>query len=314
MSQPIIGPGPGRDAAVGQTAPPPTGPAHSDPADQTTLRLRLDLAYDGTDFAGWAKQPGRRTVQGQLEAGLAQVLRLDRAVSVTCAGRTDAGVHALGQVCHVDLPATVVRHGRVLAVADHLAAWLGRALPDDIVLRALSAVPAAFDARFSALWRRYVYRLWDDPAAVDPRRRRWVALVHRPLDCAAMAQAGPALLGLHDFTALSRARPGATAIRRLTQLDLVRHPDGLIELTVQADAFCHSMVRSLAGALTAVGQGRRDARWLADLLDRPQRANEVQVMPACGLTLEEVGYPPPSELASRAAQTRRVRRWEGGGH
>ncbi|MDR1078429.1 MAG: tRNA pseudouridine(38-40) synthase TruA [Propionibacteriaceae bacterium] len=308
MSQP---PNPGLDPALAAAAGPgPTERGRSDPDDQATTRLRLDLAYDGADFAGWAKQPGRRTVQGEVEAGLARVLRLDQPVALTCAGRTDAGVHALGQVCHVDLPSTVSRHGRAVAVVDHLAAWLGRALPNDIVLRALSAAPAAFDARFSALWRRYVYRLWDDPTAVDPRRRNWTALVHRPLDCAAMAEAGQVLLGLHDFTALSRARPGATAIRRLTRLELVRRPDRLIELTVQADAFCHSMVRSLAGALTAVGQGRRDARWLADLLDRPRRADEVQVMPACGLTLEEVGYPPPAELAQRAAQTRQVRSWE----
>ncbi|MDR1386012.1 MAG: tRNA pseudouridine(38-40) synthase TruA [Propionibacteriaceae bacterium] len=274
------------------------------------MRWRLDLAYDGTDFAGWAKQPGLRTVQGQLEDRLAQVLRLDRPVAVTCAGRTDAGVHARGQVCHVDLPATVERHGQRLALVDRLAVWLSRALPDDIALRTAQVAAPGFDARFSALSRRYVYRLWDDPAAVDPIRRRWVARSQQPLDCAAMAEAAGGLLGLHDFTAFCRARPGATAIRRLTRLEPVRRPDGLIELTVTADAFCHSMVRSLAGALTLVGQGRRQPDWLVGLLDRPDRSGEVPVLPAGGLTLEEVVYPPADQLAARAAQSRRVRVWE----
>jgi tRNA pseudouridine38-40 synthase len=163
-----------------------------------------------------------------------------------------------------------------------------------------------FDARFAALWRRYVYRLVDDRQADDPFQR-WFTHRTTPLDLAAMAQAAPLLLGLHDFTALSKARPQASAIRHLLTVDPVRVAPGRIDVTVSADAFCHSMVRSLVGALCAIGQGRRDADWLAGLLQRRQRAGEVQVLPARGLTLEEVRYPAAADLAQRVTQARQVR-------
>jgi tRNA pseudouridine38-40 synthase len=258
--------------------------------DGGLVRVRLDIAYDGTDFSGWAAQPGRRTVQGVLSDALARVVRAP--VALTVAGRTDAGVHALGQVAHVDLPAPVD------------AGRLNRALPPDVRVLAATAVPAAFDARFAALWRRYEYRIADD--VLNPLRRRQVLAWPRSLDVEAMARAAAKLVGEHDFAAFCRRREGATTVRAIQSFDVSR--DGAeIVLTVQADAFCHSMVRSLVGALIAVGEGRHDEAWPASLLTRTARADEVTVAPPHGLTLLAVGYPPAEELASRAAQTRRRR-------
>ncbi|MDO5285731.1 MAG: tRNA pseudouridine(38-40) synthase TruA [Actinomycetia bacterium] len=274
-----------------------------------TVRWRLDVAYDGAAFSGWAAQPGLRTVQGELETWVGRVLRLPDPVSVTCAGRTDAGVHARGQVVHTDLPEQVSAGrsgpedtGRLLARR------LARALPDDLVVRRVQRAPAGFDARFAALWRRYVYRLWDRPEAVDPLRRGHVCQVRSPLDLQLMTAAAEPLLGLHDFAAFCRARDGATTIRELQQLRLARGDDQTVEVTVRADAFCHSMVRSLVGALTMVGSGQRPVGWLAGLVDAGGRCGEVRVMPAHGLTLEEVGYPPDHLLAARAAEARATRK------
>ncbi|MDR0959803.1 MAG: tRNA pseudouridine(38-40) synthase TruA [Propionibacteriaceae bacterium] len=271
-------------------------------------RLRLDIAYDGAGFSGWATQPGRRTVQDTVEQALAQILRLPEPPRVFCAGRTDAGVHARGQVAHTDLPENTPTHrGATLDTIDAVGGWLPRVLPDDIVLRRAAIAPAGFDARFSALRRHYCYRLWDDPYAVDPLTRSFTALALAPLDVEAMAAAAERLLGLHDFAAFCRPKEGGTTIRTLLRLEPVRRPDGLIEIAVSADAFGHSMVRSLVGALTAIGRGRRDASWLAGLLALGRRAHDVQVMPARGLTLERVDYPPDSALAARAEETKTVR-------
>jgi tRNA pseudouridine38-40 synthase len=256
------------------------------------VRVRLDVSYDGTDFSGWAVQPGRRTVQSELETALRTVLRLP-AVPLTVAGRTDAGVHATGQVVHCDLP----------ELPAGLVRRLAGVLPPDVRVRAVRVVPAQFDARFAALWRRYVYRICDAPHGADPLHRREVLWWPRPLDAAAMAAAATGLLGLHDFVAFCRRREGATTMRTLTLLAVERAADE-ITCTVQADAFCHSMVRSLVGALLAVGDGRRPVDWPARLLHRDRRADEVPVAPAHGLTLVEVGYPPDEQLAARAAETR----------
>ncbi|HVX45775.1 MAG TPA: tRNA pseudouridine(38-40) synthase TruA [Mycobacteriales bacterium] len=259
------------------------------------MRLRLDISYDGTDFAGWARQPGQRTVQGELEAALARILRAD--VSLTVAGRTDAGVHSTGQVAHAD----------VAAEPDaSLLRRLSGVLPPDIRVRAVSRAPEGFDARFSATYRRYVYRISDAPWGVEPVRRLDTLPWPRPLEEAAMQQAAAAFLGEHDFAAYCRRREGATTIRTVQQMDCRRDGD-LIAVTVQADAFCHQMVRSLVGALLAVGDGRRTEAWPGELLDLTERANTVVVAPARGLTLVEVGYPPPGELAARAELTRRKR-------
>jgi len=273
-----------------------------------SIRIRLDLAYNGAAFAGWAKQPGQRTVQGELERRLTQILRLDQTAESTVAGRTDAGVHARGQVCHVDLPETMVTNrGQILSATEALRRWLPGALPADLAIHGVVVAPSGFDARFSALWRRYVYRLSDNPFTLDPLTRTYVTPVRQPLDLDAMTTAAAGLLGLHDFAAFCKARTGATSIRRLLEFSPRRVGPGRIDITVVADAFCHSMVRSLVGGLCAVGHGRQDVDWLASVLDQPGRAGQIRVFPAAGLTLEEVGYPPEKELAARAATARQVR-------
>jgi tRNA pseudouridine38-40 synthase len=275
---------------------------------QSLVRWRLDVAYAGTAFSGWAAQPGLRSVEGELTDWMGRVLRLSEPPRLTCAGRTDAGVHARGQVVHVDLPAmSPTGRAGLQDTGLVLARRLPRALPDDLAVRRVVRAPKGFDARFSAIWRRYVYRLWDAPEDLDPLRRHHVVRHPDPLEMYLLAQAGTDLLGLHDFAAFCKRRDGATTIRTLQRVTAVRQPDRTIEVTVQADAFCHSMVRSLMGALTAVAAGRRDRTWLRSLLTQGERAGEIAVLPAHGLTLEEVGYPADSGLAARAAESRATR-------
>jgi tRNA pseudouridine38-40 synthase len=262
--------------------------------------VRLDLCYDGTGFSGWAAQPERRTVQGELTSALALLLRVP--VVLTVAGRTDAGVHAAGQVAHVDVPA-----GAWATLRDSLVRRLAGVLPPDIRVSAVTAVAPGFDARFSALRRRYVYRVTDAPWGADPLRRVDTLAWPRRLSAEAMAEAATLLLGEHDFAAFCRRRQGATTIRALLSFSVAREPDGVIRVAVEADAFCHSMVRSLVGALIAVGEARQPVTWPASLLSRTRRADDVTVAPPHGLTLMAVEYPPDAELASRAEQTRRVR-------
>ncbi|WP_424529075.1 tRNA pseudouridine(38-40) synthase TruA [Sphaerisporangium viridialbum] len=289
--------------------------------ETATGRLRLDLAYDGTDFSGWARQPGRRTVQGELEAALGRVLRLDPAPSLTVAGRTDAGVHARGQVAHVDLPAEALKavEGRraaaeePLSTAERLSALMRRlagVLPPDVRVHSVTEAPEGFDARFSALSRRYAYRVCDAPGGGDPLRRREVLWHARPLDMDRMNQAAARLLGEHDFAAFCKRRDGATTIRELQRLDWVRDDAGLLVATVVADAFCHSMVRALVGSLLPVGEGHQPVEWPGEVLANGVRAAGVNVAPAHGLCLEEVRYPEPGELAGRARLTRCVRTLE----
>jgi tRNA pseudouridine38-40 synthase len=265
------------------------------------VRLRIDLAYDGSGFSGWAAQPGRRTVEDVVAAALGRVLRLPGPPGLTVAGRTDAGVHARGQVAHADVPAgswTAVRRPR-----DRLAG----VLPADVRVHAVGPAPDGFDARFSALWRRYSYRVCDDPARADPLRRHDTLWSFRRLDLAAMNEAARSLVGEHDFAAFCRRREGATTVRALRVLDWRRDTDGLAVATVVADAFCHNMVRALVGALLAVGEGRRPSGWPAAVLAAATRDPAVRVVAPHGLCLEEVGYPPPAELAARAADTRHLR-------
>ena len=262
-------------------------------------RVRLDIAYDGTAYAGWARQLDRPSVQGVIEDALAVLLRGD-APRLTVAGRTDAGVHARGQVAHVDLPPEV--SGDRL-----LRRKLNGLLPLDVRVRRVSPAPPGFDARFSATSRTYRYRVADRPELVDPLRRREVYVVPRVLDLAAMRAACPPLLGEHDCVAYCRRREGATTVRGLLGLDWARDEDGLLVMTIEADAFCHSMVRSIVGAMLAVGEGRRTPDWPGTLLNRTARAEEVVVAPAHGLVLESVAYPPDDELLARQAVTRSLR-------
>lgn len=265
------------------------------------MRYRLDISYDGTEFAGWARQRDQRTVCGVLEDTLTLILRRDAAdpVRLTVAGRTDSGVHAIGQVAHVDLPTDID--------PDRVMHRLAGALPDDVRVFGVRRVPGSFDARFSALRRHYVYRVWDASWGVDPLMRRHVVGCRRWLDVAALNEASGRLVGERDFAAFCRRREGATTIRDLQRLAWHRESDHLVLAEVSADAFCHSMVRSLVGALLAVGQGRRPVDWPASLLSESVRPSEVTVAPAHGLTLVGVDYPPDNELADRAELTRNVR-------
>jgi tRNA pseudouridine38-40 synthase len=267
-----------------------------------SVRIKVDLSYDGTGFSGWAAQPGRRTVEDVLAQGLARVLRLDEAPRLTVAGRTDAGVHARGQVAHADVPQDAWTAG-----ADAARRRLARALPPDLRVRAIAPAPDGFDARFSALWRRYSYRVCDDPADADPLRRHDTLWHPRSLDLAAMNAAAAGLVGEHDFAAFCRRREGATTVRALRRLDWQRDAEGVAVCCVIADAFCHNMVRALVGALIPVGEGSHPAAWPATLLATAVRNPAVRVVPPHGLCLEEVSYPEPGRLAERAAQTRRVR-------
>jgi tRNA pseudouridine38-40 synthase len=260
------------------------------------VRIRLDLSYDGTDFLGWAIQPHGRTVQGEVERALATII--GTACRLTVAGRTDSGVHARAQVAHVDLPAkSWSEHG------ERLLQRLNGLLPPDVRVLALVPAPNGFDARFSALARHYIYRIEISSTGADPLSPR--ARIHRTrsLDVEAMRQAAASLLGEHDFLAFCKPREGATTIRTLLRCDVVPTDWG-VELHVSADAFCHSMVRAIAGALLAVGEHRRPVEWVAGLVDAARKPSDVAVLPAQGLTLERVDYPTDADLASRAEMTR----------
>ncbi|MCU1473612.1 tRNA pseudouridine(38-40) synthase TruA [Amnibacterium sp.] len=277
------------------------------------VRVRLDLAYDGTDFAGWARQAGGlRTVQGALEGALA--VAVGRAPGpvprLVVAGRTDAGVHATGQVAHVDLSesqlaALVRRRGggeEAARVADRLTGMLAAA--GDVVVHRATIAPPGFDARFSAVHRRYRYRIADTTAARDPLQRRRTLWHPRALELELLRAAADPMPGLHDFAAYCRPRPGATTIRSLQAFGWDRDADGVLVAEVRADAFCHGMVRSLVGASLAIGTGRLPPARMHQLLHAGARTGEFATAPAHGLTLVEVAYPADAELTAQAERTR----------
>ena len=279
------------------------------------LRIRLDLAYDGGPFSGWAMQPGRRTVQGTLEAALELLIR--RPVRVTVAGRTDAGVHARGQVVHLDLTEAEwlgLNRGAELdpavALLRRLRGALSRELGDltgAIVVHEVAVAPGGFDARFSALWRRYSYRIADGLGRWDPLSR-YDTLWHKmPLDVDLLNAGSAQLLGLHNFLSYCKPREGSTTIRELQRFEFARGADGVIVATVQADAFCHNMVRALVGSALYVGEGQERPEWLHErLLAKKRDARSVLAAPH-PLVLEEVAYPSDAELLARAERTRALR-------
>ncbi|BDR52471.1 tRNA pseudouridine synthase A [Bombiscardovia nodaiensis] len=357
------------------------------------VRLRIDLAYDGSDFYGWARQPGLRTVQGELEGALRKVLHLARPAEHTSAGgasggqgqaeaeseavasqvstpnagaeadaenadestetgpweprlvvagRTDTGVHAAQQVCHLDIPQEIL-----LLVVGHmdsepalaLERRLQHVLPFDIAVHSVTVAPKGFDARFSALERTYVYRVCDNPARLDPRMRAFVLPVRHPLDIEAMNEAAAAAIGLHDFGSFATANEGGTTIRqvkyahwdRVPSNPLLHNPpqeggepsqaagqvgtayqvpaveSGLVCFTIVADAFAHNMVRSLVNACLRVGQGKQSVHWFRQKLAQPVREGATGPVEARGLSLEHVSYPPADQLAERAQAIRAKR-------
>lgn len=281
----------------------------------TVVRVRMDLAYDGTDFSGWAAQPGQRTVEGELSAALTTLLRAPEPVRLTVAGRTDAGVHARGQVAHADVDETLyaVLPGRSSRSPEEAARTrLTGILPADVVVRSVTRAPGGFDARFSATMRRYSYRICDRPGTLDPLRRRDTVLLKEELDVEALNAAAGHLMGLHDFAAFCKKREGATTVRTLLDYRWERVADGTVEGTVVADAFCHSMVRALVGSVVPVGLGRADVGFPQEVLTARTRDPRVRVMPAHGLCLEEVSYPADADLAARATEARATRFLEPG--
>lgn len=278
------------------------------------MRIRLDIAYDGSHFRGWARQPGLRTVQGELESALARIV--GGAPRLVVAGRTDAGVHATGQVAHLDLDeeqvARLPRRRRDNDELDAIAALAGRlrgvlGAYADVTVSRTSLAPDGFDARFSAVWRRYSYRLADAATGYDPLERQRTTSVRSFLDLASMDAAASRLIGLHDFAAYCKAREEATTIRTLLEYDWRRGDDGVLVANVRADAFCHSMVRALVGACVAVGEGRIDIDDVVAIREARLRIPETKVLAARGLVLAEVGYPADELLAARAEQTRNRR-------
>ena len=281
----------------------PSSPTESNNEDSVgQVRLRLDLAYDGSEFHGWAVQPGVRTVQGALQSALDLLLKSPQPAELTVAGRTDAGVHARGQVAHLDVSAETWG-----SIAGAALRRLNRVLPGDIRVYEIKLAPPGFDARFSALGRRYSYRVCDDPAYADPLRRRDTLWHRASLDEARMNAAATSLLGEHDFAAFCRRREGASTIRELQRLDWQRQEPGVLVGTFVADAFCHNMVRALTGALLSVGDGTGEVNWIAAVLAARVRNPSVRVAPPHALCLEQVEYPPDSGVAARAHRTRRLR-------
>ena len=294
------------------------GATETDVAPLPATRIRLGIAYDGSGFNGWSRQPGLRTVQGVLEEALHTLFRRHEPVpTLTVAGRTDAGVHALGQVAHLDLTVDQVdallrpRKPRNAADDADAAAALRRRLTGilgaadaDVVVASVELAEPGFDARFSALWRRYEYRIADAAAPKNPMTRSSTLWYPAALEADQMDAAAGTLLGLHDFAAYCKPREGATTIRTLQEFSWRRDADGVLVARLQADAFCHSMVRALVGACVAVGEGKLERDDLVLLRDVGARTSAFKVMPAKGLTLMEVGYPHGAELAARAEQTR----------
>jgi tRNA pseudouridine38-40 synthase len=256
-------------------------------------RLRIDLAYDGTNFAGWAKQPDRRTVQECIETALATISQITPETIV--AGRTDAGVHATGQVIHVDLPESVA--------LDDLVYKLNRLLDEDVRVHNISIAPEAFHARFSALRRYYRYKILDDNKVLDPLARLDVSTWYRPLDLDVMNKTSALLLGEHDFAAFCKYREGATTIRTLEKYEWKRSPEGFLVADIVADAFCYSMVRNLVGAVVCVADGRFNPEWIAGVLNNKERVSDSLVFSGRGLTLYQVDYPNDAELLERAKKT-----------
>ena len=270
-------------------------------------RLRIDLAYDGTDFNGWAKQPKLRTVHGEVVKVLTKIFGPSETdFDLRVAGRTDAGVHAEHQVIHIDVTqAQLKRLGRSM----DLRMKMNSLLDPDIRVIKVETAPADFHARYAATHRRYRYTIADATSGWNPLRARYNLWLKYPLDLEAMQEASKEFIGLHDFAAFSKPKPKATTIRELRSIKVSRNKalGNVIEIELMADAFAHNMVRSIVGALIKVGAGRATAKDLEKALKSKSRAHPYKVVTPEGLSLIEVGYPPKSEYAKQVATTQHTR-------
>jgi len=267
-------------------------------AESGFRRLRIDIAYDGTNFYGWGVQPDRRTIQDLVEEAISRISRVDTESIV--AGRTDAGVHATGQVIHVDVPDAMF-DGELNYIDFRYK--LNRILDEDVRIMSITDAPSGFHARFSALRRHYVYKLIDNNDVIPPLTRNDVASWYRPLDVDRMNEASKLVLGHHDFAAFCKFREGSTTIRSLEKYEWKRTADGVLVADIVADAFCYSMVRNLVGAVVCVADGRKEPSWIAELLANKERVSDSLVFPARGLTLYQVDYPSDDQLLERAKIT-----------
>jgi len=258
-------------------------------------RLRIDLAYDGTNYAGWGIQPDQRTIQGAVEEAISRFVR--HPVKSVVAGRTDAGVHSSAQVIHVDIPEATVasRYQSDLDIFDpaNFKFRINQILDSDIRILAVSDAPINFDARFSATARHYRYKLLDGNRDLLPLQRLDAATWFRELDLELMNAAGAPLLGKHDFVTFCRYREGATTLRTLLEFRWSRDEAGYAICDIAADGFGWNMVRNLVGAAVCVGEGRFPVEWMAQILAGAARVSDSYVFPACGLTLVGVDYPTP---------------------
>jgi tRNA pseudouridine38-40 synthase len=256
------------------------------------MRIALGLEYDGSAFCGWQSQAGGGAVQDALEAALSIVA--DRPTRVVCAGRTDAGVHALAQVVHFDTDAVRPDTAWVRGVNAHL--------PPSVAVRWAQPVAEEFHARFSALGRRYRYLLLNRGERPGLMARR-VGWCHRPLDVDVMAAAAALLLGEHDFSAFRSVECQAKSpIKTLRRADVARHGD-LLVFDFEASAFLHHMVRNLVGALVYVGKGAHPPAWMGELLAARDRARAAPTFEACGLYFAGVDYDPVWQLRVGAGKT-----------
>ena len=271
------------------------------------IRYRLNFAYDGTNYWGFAKQKGFATVQGELVTALTTAFGESKTdFDMRVAGRTDAGVHAYDQVIHIDLSQEQLKR---LGRTKGFLGKLNDLLPEDIRVHSVELAPPGFDARFSASYRRYRYRIADGEANKNPLKQRYTHWIKHPLDVTAMQLAAFELIGLHDYASFCRAKVGATTIRHVREISVKRNPadDNVIEVELQADAFCHNMVRSIVGGLIAAGEGKAGPTEIAATLARRTRVGSYKVSPARGLTLIEIGYPADDQLAEQAERARNMR-------
>ena len=275
------------------------------------IRLRLSINYDGTDFVGWATQSNQRTVAGVINKTLSTIFRTPLFICV--AGRTDSGVHASGQVAHIDIPNNSIFYAylknslpTIKTEFTSLIKKLAKILPKDICIYNIVRVPISFNARFSALRRHYTYKISLAPYGVMPHEVRFVTTWSRHLNIDRVILASQKLLGLNDFKAFCRYRTKATTIRNLQRLDWVRNGTN-ITAYITADAFCWNMVRSLVGALLIVGSGEKSSNWIIDILTKKSRSSEFCMAPACGLSLTKVDYPSGEGLFTRNYITKNKR-------
>ncbi|CAN5142685.1 tRNA pseudouridine(38-40) synthase TruA [soil metagenome] len=261
-----------------------TGGAGGRGGGRGPVRVRIDLAYDGTPFAGFARQRDQRTVQGDLEAALQRLCAAP--VTTTCAGRTDRGVHALAQTVHAD----VAPDAGLLADLGRARQALDSMCGPEITVWRVRRVPSTFDARFSATQRRYRYRIADGVALSPLERHDTWHLGPPRLDAAAMGLGGQHLVGEHDYSSFCRRRAGERLVRRIDRLVVRRRRAGLVTVAVDGKAFCHQMVRSIVGCLVAVGRGDRPPEWVSEVLAARDRQAVGRVAPPHGLTLVGVTY------------------------